>query len=141
MLVFSTLYLKKNFRILCLFELAVLSHIPTFSYCSYYIYQHFSYISGPHSIHSSNPLNLVFPSWVRRVDAALTWYRNERLYLFYNGYYWRYNNYDKRFDAGYPKQVSRGWRGLPDKIDAAYSSAEHSSTFFISGDLLYKLNN
>ena len=110
-------------------------------YFSYYIYQHFSYISGPHSIHKSNPLNLVFPSWVKRVDAALTWYRNKRLYLFYNGYYWRYNHYFKRFDAGYPKQISRGWRGLPDKIDAAYSLEEHSSTFFISGDLHYKLND
>ena len=146
---FSTFKLRKSYRTLCVFtsyityclNLQYFNIFLLFLIFSYYIYQHFSYVSGPHSIHSSNPLNLVFPSWVKRVDAALTWYRNKRLYLFYDGYYWRYNHYYKRFDTGYPKEISRGWRGLPNKIDAGYSLKEHSSTFFISGDLHYKLND
>ncbi|XP_057296926.1 matrix metalloproteinase-24-like [Hydractinia symbiolongicarpus] len=115
-----------------------------FSQRSYYLFHKFRYISGPHSIHrrtNKEPLNLRFPNSVKKIDAALIWQRNKRIYFFSGPYYWRYNNKNNRLDSGYPKRISRAWRGLPEKIDAAYSSSDGKHTFFVSGKHYYLFND
>lgn len=113
-----------------------------FSGSKYHIYKDFKYVSGPHSIYSgSNPLQLNFPTWVREIDAAMTWYRNGRTYFFSGSFYWRYDNKNKRIDSGYPKKIKQGWRGLSSKIDTAYSSATEKKTYFISGTKYYEFDD
>lgn len=106
------------------------------------------FVSGPHSIHDgSGPLNLRLPSWVNEVTAAMQWHRNKKIYLFFSrgntGYYSRYNLENKRFDTGYPKTVRRGFGGgVPVKgVDAALSSDLTGNTYFLSGSMLYRLND
>lgn len=75
------------------------------------------------------------PRWAKTVDAAIKFHRNGRTYFFYRDYYWRFDNTNQRFDNGYPKRISDGWRGLPRQVDAAFSSKDQ--TFFISGNNYY----
>jgi len=109
---------------------------------NYYVYLHFRFISGPHRLHdNSGPLGIAFPSWVRQIDAAMTWHRNKRTYFFSGKHYWRYDNVNKRMDKGYPKYISSGWRGLPSTVDSAYSSNTDKVTYFTKGDQIYKLDD
>ena len=87
---------------------------------SYYIYHLFEFVSGPHSIHQRNPLNIIFPTWVGKIDAVFTWSRDGRVYIFVHKYYWRYDIKTKRFDYGYPRR--NRWKG---KDDAAYSNTRN----------------
>lgn len=111
-----------------------------YSGTKYYIYQHFRYRSGPHSIYGNipgdkNPLRLDLPTWVKKIDAVMTWNGNGRTYYFAGEYYWRYNGKRKTMDSGYPKRIVDAWKGLPRSIDAAYSDKD--KTFFISGTQYY----
>ena len=113
---------------------------------SYYIYQNFRYGSGPHSIHGNkpndtNPLNLQFPTTVKSIDAIMTWHRNKRTYFFAGNYFWRYDSDLKLFHEGYPKLIAASWKGLPKKIDAAFSSDIEKTTYFISGNQLYIMDD
>ena len=71
----------------------------------------------------------------------LTWHRNKKTYILAQGRYWRYDHGAQQFDSDYPREVSLGWSGLPNYIDAAYSNGVTKQTFFISGDSFYKLND
>ena len=112
---------------------------------SYFIYRSFSYHSGPHNIHGinegGNPLNMRFPKWVKTIDAAMTWQRNEDLYFFSGRYYWRYQKNERRFMRGYPRKVQEAWRGLPKKLDAAFSSRFNKNTYFISENQIYAIDD
>ena len=88
-----------------------------------------------------NPLKLKFPTWVRKVDAAMIWHRNKLTYFFYDRYYWRYDNYEKKFDSGYPRITQNAWRGLPKTIDTAFSSDKDKKTYFVKNDQYYLLND
>jgi len=112
-----------------------------FAGSKFYIFKDLSYQQASYSIHGDGPthsqLNLKFPTSVKTVDAAITWYRNGRTYFFTGEEYWRYNNQGKRFDAGYPKPIRGNWKGLPGKVDAAFSSGDMKKTFFIIGKRYY----
>lgn len=68
--------------------------------------------------------------YVDRIDAALTWGFNERVYIFSGDIYWRMSNESRhmsengkylRVDKGYPKPIDL-WRGIPTPIDGAYTN-------------------
>lgn len=42
---------------------------------------------------------------------------SDKLYIFSKDTYWRYNKVTFDADAGYPKLISRGWKGVPDSFD------------------------
>ena len=44
-------------------------------------------------------------------------------------------------EPGYPKLIADYWVGAPEKIDAAHSNHLTGSTFFISGQSLYLLDD
>jgi len=111
-----------------------------FSGSKYYVFDGFTYRSGPYSIHNGDgPLKLKFSEDIQKIDAAITWPRNGRTYFFSDTQYWRFDNKRKRFDRNYPKPIFGNWEGLPKKIDAGFSSLE--KTFFIAGNTYYKFND
>ena len=83
------------------------------------------------------PLRLVFPSRVKKIDAVFNAVFNGRTYFFSGTEYWRYDNKNRRFDAGYPKNIKKFWGGLPATVDAAYSSPDKSITYFLAEGKYY----
>lgn len=74
------------------------------------------------------------------IDAALR-HTNGKTYFFRGDKYWRYNDKEDRIDAGYPKEISEGWDGMPGDIDAAFIWRKWPSdswkTYFFKGDSYY----
>uniref|UniRef100_G3Q370 Peptidase metallopeptidase domain-containing protein n=1 Tax=Gasterosteus aculeatus aculeatus TaxID=481459 RepID=G3Q370_GASAC len=62
-------------------------------------------------------------------DAVST-FRGE-LFFFKSRYVWRIR--DRQLQAGYPALASRHWRGIPDRIDAAYEDT-NGNIWFFQGD-------
>lgn len=58
---------------------------------------------------------------------AVSMIRGE-LFFFKSGYVWRIR--DGKLQAGYPALASRHWRGIPDKIDAAFEDRSGNIWFF-----------
>ncbi|XP_066927725.1 macrophage metalloelastase-like [Clytia hemisphaerica] len=117
-----------------------------FSGESYYLYRDFvSNVfkkAGPYSIHDEeNPMNFQFPRWVKKIDAAMTWTSDGMTYFFTDALYWKYDAKQKKMADGYPKQIKTRWEGIPDQVDAALSSEDLDVTYFISGDMVYILND
>lgn len=50
------------------------------------------------------------------------------LFFFKSGYVWRIR--DGKLQAGYPALASRHWKGIPDKIDAAFEDRAGNIWFF-----------
>ena len=48
--------------------------------------------------------------------------------------YWKFN--DKRMASGYPKEISVGFAGIPDDVDAAFVWSGNGKTYFFKGTLL-----
>ena len=86
-------------------------------------------------------MRLNLPNWVSKIDAVMTWHRNKRTYIFAGYYYWRYNNEERKMDPGYPREISSAWRGVPRRVDAAYSSEKEKRTYFVVGDQIYHLDD
>jgi hypothetical protein len=105
-----------------------------FSGNNYYQYEGFRRISGPHPLQ-----NLTKSYQIGRIDAAMKWWPNHKVYFFSGDRYWRYNEITARVDHGYPKLIRHGWNGVPGKVDAAYCSYESKETFFIVKDLIYRM--
>ncbi|XP_078350865.1 macrophage metalloelastase-like isoform X2 [Oculina patagonica] len=60
------------------------------------------------------------PSTLENMDAVFTWEKNQKPYFFKDKQYWRYNEYTRRTDLGYPRDIRSAW-GLkfPVHINAA----------------------
>jgi len=94
------------------------------------------------SIHDGQgPLRLNFPidgpNKVLNIDAVFNAVFNGRTYFFSGTQYWRYDNKNRRFDSGYPKNIKKYWGGLPSTVDAAYSSPDKSTTYFMAEGKFY----
>ena len=113
-----------------------------FSGSSYSVYERFHYVDGPHSINSgSGPLKLRLPNYVRKIDAALTWHENGKVYLFSGSQYWSYDIINNRLDSGYPRMTRDFWRGFGNRPDAAIRLDRERTTYFFSGYRVYKAND
>ncbi|KAF5303470.1 hypothetical protein FQA39_LY09933 [Lamprigera yunnana] len=55
---------------------------------------------------------------IENIDAALSWGKNGKTYIFKDDRFWRYNEETQKLDKGYPMHVER-WRGVPQNLDAA----------------------
>lgn len=81
-----------------------------------------------------------FDESVGKVDAAMTWSKNERTYLFSGAQFIRYDEEHHRTDENYPKNISEKWHGIPNNIDAV-TSLPNEKTYFFKGDLYWLYNN
>ena len=75
---------------------------------------------------------LGFPSSVKKVDAALIFGPYRNTYFFVGDKYWRYNEKNMAMDAGYPKEISSVWKGVPSNVDAAITW-KNGRTYFFKG--------
>jgi len=104
--------------------------------------------SGPHSIHdASGPLKVAFPRDVTNINAAMNLQSKDgKVYFFFRqnniGMYYRYDAKTQTFDDEYPREVSRGFHGVPKSgPDAAVSSKRRGRTYFITDDKLYRMDD
>jgi len=70
-----------------------------------------------------------------RVDAMLTMTDGGGSYIFKDSRYWKMT--DAGLAPGYPKQISEGWEGLPDNIDAAFSW-KNGKTYILKGNRYWR---
>ena len=72
------------------------------------------------------------------IDEMLLWGHNWGTYFFKGDKYYKYNdNADAVHHINY---ISRGWRGVPDNIDAAFTHSDWK-TYFFKGNLVYQFDN
>ncbi|XP_054749393.2 macrophage metalloelastase-like [Lytechinus pictus] len=65
------------------------------------------------------------------IDAAFKWARNNRIYVFYRGLYWRLNEQTLRADRGYPRPIKDNWRGRSGPFDAAWTEGKGGVSHFL----------
>lgn len=80
------------------------------------------------------------PSDMDHIDAVMVWQKNRATYFFRNSHFWRYNSTTSRMDPGYPKPISRSWRGVPDEVDDAMTWTD-GKTYFFKGEKFYQIDN
>ncbi|CAB3995892.1 Matrix metallo ase-24 [Paramuricea clavata] len=104
----------------------------------YWIYdKNFRKIKG--SARLSNFIKNSKATGLDRIDAAMVWDGNSRVYFFRRDKYWRYNEERKEIDPGYPKKISV-WRGVKSPVDGAFSW-KNSRSFFLRANNIDKFNN
>ena len=115
-----------------------ISHFFTFLFYRYWIYdKNLRRIKGPARL--SNFIKNKQSAGLDRIDAAMLWDGNSRVYFFRKDKYWRYNERQKKIDPGYPRKLST-WRGVKSPVDAVFSWKK-SRTFFLRGYDIDKFNN
>lgn len=70
---------------------------------------------------------------------ALDW-SNGKAYFFEAGQYYRYNDVKDAVDDGYPGDTSAGWRGVPNKPDAALRWS-NGKTYFFKGTRYWRYDD
>nr|XP_019575458.1 PREDICTED: interstitial collagenase [Rhinolophus sinicus] len=61
-----------------------------------------------------------FPRSVKNIDAAVFEEDTGKTYFFVGNKYWRYDEYKRSMDAGYPKLIADGFPGIGNKVDAVF---------------------
>ena len=108
------------------------------SFCRYWIYDN-NFRRIVRSARLSNFIKNSKATGLDRIDAAMVWDGNSRVYFFRKDKYWRYNEARKEIDPDYPKSISV-WRGVKSPVDAVFSWKK-SRTFFLNGYNIDKFNN
>ncbi|XP_062340088.1 stromelysin-3 [Osmerus eperlanus] len=85
---------------------------------------------APPPIIETNEIDTGEPDPCRTDFDAVSMIRGE-LFFFRAGYVWRLRG--RALQAGYPAQASRHWRGLPQRLDAAYED-NAGNIWFFQGD-------
>lgn len=103
------------------------------------MYKGNSRLIGPANIN-----NIGLSEELSNMDAALVWGRNGRTYLFKGKQYWRLSagpiGRRSSIDPGYPRLISRAWRGVPNDIEAAFKW--HSGrTYFFKDNMYYRISD
>ncbi|XP_052546802.1 matrix metalloproteinase-17 isoform X2 [Tympanuchus pallidicinctus] len=63
------------------------------------------------------------------IDAAFSWAHNDKTYFFKDNLCWRYDDHERRMDAGYPSETIP-WKGIPSPLDDAMRWSDGASYFF-----------
>uniref|UniRef100_A0A8C0X667 interstitial collagenase n=1 Tax=Castor canadensis TaxID=51338 RepID=A0A8C0X667_CASCN len=61
-----------------------------------------------------------FPRTVRNIDAAVSDEDTGKTYFFVANKYWRYDEYKRSMDKGYPKMIAHDFPGIGNKVDAYF---------------------
>ncbi|XP_071453471.1 matrix metalloproteinase-17-like [Hetaerina americana] len=79
------------------------------------------------------------PSTLEKVNAAMVWGKNDKIFIFSSDRYWRFNESTSLMDEGYPQPLGR-WRGVPENLDAVLTWTDGASYFF-SGSQFWRFDN
>ena len=71
------------------------------------------------------------------IDASFTW-KNGKTYFFHDEKYWRFSNGEP--DPGYPKLISKGFVGIPNKVDAVFVWSGNEKIYFFKGSKYWKFD-
>lgn len=71
------------------------------------------------------------------IDAAFT-YKNGKTYFFQGTKYWRYSG--RQVDGDYPKEISEGFTGIPDHLDAALVWGGNGKIYFYKGSKFWRFD-
>ena len=63
---------------------------------------------------------------------------NGRTYFFKDSQYWRFSN--QTLDPGYPKEISRGFEGIPNNIDAAFVWSGNGKIYFFKQSYYWRFD-
>ena len=106
-------------------------------------YRYWIYDKNFQSVKASSPLSNFIKNKrttrLDRIDAAMVWDGNSRVYFFGGNKYWRYNEEKKQIDPGYPLPAST-WQGVKGPINGVFSW-KNSRSFFFKGNDTIKFNN
>lgn len=100
----------------------------------YSIYHGTRLVEGPEFISGYG-----LPSTLYNMDAAVVFGGNDETYFFKGDKYWKYNEEERRIYPGYPKLITKYWRGLPENIDSALQTPD-GETYFFKGAQFYKFH-
>ncbi|XP_058645626.1 collagenase 3-like [Onychostoma macrolepis] len=79
------------------------------------------------------------PASVTKVDAAVHNKNSGKTLLFFDKYYYRYDERENRMDEGYPKQVENVFLGLTGQVTAAHMS--NNNIYLFSGKNLFEFSS
>ena len=74
------------------------------------------------------------------VDTIMT-YSNGKTYMFNENFYYRYNDAEDRVDSGYPRSISKNWKGVPENLDAAFVWPGNNKAYFFKGTQYWKYDD
>ncbi|XP_024001431.2 72 kDa type IV collagenase [Salvelinus sp. IW2-2015] len=81
------------------------------------------------------------PTDLKGIDAAFSFGKSQKTYLFAGDKFWRYNEAKKKMDPGFPKLIADSWNGIPDGIDSAFSLNGIDDTYFFKGAHYFKMDD
>ena len=98
------------------------------------------FIIKPHTIEKKGTLEDLGLKNISKVDAAMRWQYNGRVYIFSGHQYWRMTN--DKIDIDYPRDIVV-WRGLPESvtISAILTKKGSGYTYFFSGNIFWIFDN
>ncbi len=86
--------------------------------------------------------HLGWHAFLRRIDAAIYTFANNKIYMFSNDYYIRFTGFD--MDPDYPKPIAGNWPGFPadfaEGVDAALWSDKNHRIYFFKGSQYIRVN-
>ncbi|XP_074072666.1 macrophage metalloelastase-like [Macrotis lagotis] len=85
-------------------------------------------------------LSLGFPSYVKKVDAAVHNPFTRKTYFFVENNYWRYDEKSRSMDRGYPRQTAKVLSGIGPKVEAAFYHNNHYYFFQGAKQLEYDIH-
>uniref|UniRef100_A0A671KP94 interstitial collagenase n=1 Tax=Sinocyclocheilus anshuiensis TaxID=1608454 RepID=A0A671KP94_9TELE len=81
------------------------------------------------------------PESVTKVDAAVHNKNTGKTLLFFDKYYYRYDERENRMDEGYPKRVENVFLGLTGQVTAAHMSNSRYNIYLFSGRNLFEFSS
>ena len=71
------------------------------------------------------------------IDEMLLWGHNWQTYFFKGSKYYRYDDFKDQ--VSYDREISQGWPGVPNNIDAAFTHND-LKTYFFKGNVVYQFD-
>uniref|UniRef100_G1LUG7 Matrix metalloproteinase-14 n=1 Tax=Ailuropoda melanoleuca TaxID=9646 RepID=G1LUG7_AILME len=79
-----------------------------------------------------------FPQTVKNIDAAVSDEESGKTYFFVANKYWRYDEYKRSMDAGYPRAIATDFPGIGHKVDAVFQ--KYGFFYIVHGTTQYKFD-
>ena len=74
-------------------------------------------------------------------DAAFTYGYDKKTYFFKGDLVYKYDDKNMRLESGFPKTISRIFKGVPNGINAVFTWNKDNTTYFFKGGYYYKYND
>ncbi|XP_055471629.1 interstitial collagenase A-like [Psammomys obesus] len=79
-----------------------------------------------------------FPSYVTQIDAAVCEEETGKTYFFVDDMCWRYDEYRRSMDPGYPKAIAEDFPGIGDKVDDVFE--KDGNFYFFHQNIQHRFN-